>query len=209
MGDCHGLRRLDLEAANLGLRIRAVQHLGAAIVGDDNFADEAVGLLHQDDVHFAVFRNLQADLRTADTDGGHRGVQGHGVRIGFRDLTGHESEHALQCGERNRAFLRARIINHFVQDHLAALTHGERGLISQQHAQGAVRAGFQNITLINRVADLQLDPSAVGPKRPNFAGQVFNVTDGLAISAGQEPANLLQSYRHRLAPSVAHRPCRP
>ena len=47
----------------------------------------------------------------------------HGVGVGLGDLTGHEGEHALNNGDVQRAILGRRIIDHLVQDHLAALAH--------------------------------------------------------------------------------------
>ena len=134
----------------------------AAVVGDDDFADEAVGLFHQHHAHAPAFGfDVKADLGAADTDGRHRGIQRHGVGVGLCDLTGNEGEDALDGRKIDGAFLGRRVVNHFVENDAAVLAHGKRGFVGQQDADGTVVSGFDDVALIDRIAFIQFHPGAV------------------------------------------------
>lgn len=61
---------------------------------------------------------FDTDLGTADTDGGDRSVDLHGVGVSLGDLTGHKTEHTLDDGQVHGALLGRRIADHLVKDHL-------------------------------------------------------------------------------------------
>ncbi len=185
-GEDADFRRLRIEAGHRARLVGRVHHLHAARVGDHDFADEAVFFLHQHDVHRLVVADVQADLGAADTDGRHRRVEGHGVGVGLGDLAGHEREHALHDRKPDRAGLRRRVVDHFVEHDAAAVAHRERGFVGEQDADGAIAAGFENIALEHRVADMQLDPRAVRVHREHGAGQIFDVADRLAVGAADD-----------------------
>ena len=178
------VRRRRIKTHHRGKRVGVVQNLHAAIVGDHDFADEAELFFHQGHAKAGAVAQIKTDLGTANTDGRHRCIQGHRVGVGLRNLTGHERKHALQCGDRDRTFLRARIVDHFVQHHAAFGAHRERRIVRQKHTNAAVVTGFQNVALEHLVAGLQLNARTVDADRPDFAFQVFDFTDRLTVGAG-------------------------
>ena len=159
--------------------VGAVEHAHATVVHDHDFTHETVGFFHQGDLEVLAVRNVEANLGTANTDGGHGGVQGHRVRVGLCDVTRHEREHALHDRHGHGTFHGARVIDHFVQDHAALFGHGEGRFVGKDNADGAVGTGFKNVTLEHRVTDLQFDLGAVGTDHGNGAGKFFDLTDGL------------------------------
>ena len=78
----------------------------------------------------------------------------------------------------------ARVVDHLVHHHLAVLGHRERGLVGQNHADGAVVPRFQGVALEDRVADLELDPRAVRADRHHRPGQGLHLAYGLAAGDG-------------------------
>ena len=192
-------RRRGREVGNGRGLVGPVHHLHATVVGDDDFTNEPVGFFHQHHVHALAFTaDIQTDLGAADTDGGHRGIQGHGVGVGLGDLTGHESEHALQGGQIYGALLSRRVVDHFIENDAAAFAHGESGFVGKQDADGAIVAGFDNVALVDGIAFLQFDAGPVGAHGEHRARQVFDVTDGLAIGAGNNAG--ISGNRSAIAP---------
>ena len=186
-----------LEHARLGRRgisagdgralIGQVEDLNAAGVGNHHLANEAVGFLHQ---HYSeigraigVFAEIDTHLRAANTDGGDRRFQGHRIGIDLGHLARNEGKYALQHRHGNAAFLGARIVNHFVQNHAPVFGHGKCRFIGEDDADGAFFARLQHIALEHRIAGFQLDPVAIGANRNDGAGDAFNLTDGLVIGS--------------------------
>ena len=181
--DDHRFHRCGRKAGHNCEFVSAVQHRHTTVVDDDDFTDEAIGFFHQHDIEVLTVRQIQADLGAANTDGRDWGVQGHRVGIGFRHLAGHEGEHTLHHRHGHGAFLRARIVNHFIQNHAAVFGHGERGFVCQDHTDGTVFTGFENIALIDRVAQLQFDTGTVRPHGGHRTHQLFDLTNGLFDNA--------------------------
>jgi len=167
-----------------------VHHDLTAVVLDHDFADEAVRFLHQDDLHVALARrrNFDTDLSAADTDGGDRGVDLHGVGVGLGDLAGHEGEHALHDGHVEGTVLGRRVVDHLVQDHRAGFTHGEGGFVGEEHADGTLGAGFDAVALVNLVPGLELDAGPVGAGHPDLAGQRLDRADRRTVGAADHLA---------------------
>jgi hypothetical protein len=178
--------RRRLETGDSGCLVGDVKHLHTGVVHDDDLADETIGFFHEHDIQLLAVGDIEADLRTADTDGGNRRIKGHGVRISLGDLAGHECEHTLQRGHRDGTLLRRGIVDHLVEHHAAVLAHGERRFIGKQHTDGTVGAGFENVALVDGVADLQLDPRTDGTNGKHVAREIFDVTDRLAVGTGDD-----------------------
>ena len=97
-----------------------------------------------------AFRDIDADLGAADADGGDRRIEHHGVGVGLGDLSADEGEDALDDRHRDGAVLGAGIVDHFIQNDVAILGHGESGLVGEHDADGAVRPGLDDVALKDR-----------------------------------------------------------
>ena len=181
--DDDAFRRCGEHGVHHRVFIGAVQNGDTSVVHDNDFTDEAVGFFHQHDVEFLTIRDIDTHLGTADTDGGHRRVQRHGVRIGFGDLTGHEGEHTLHHGHGHGTFLSAGVVNHFVQNHAAFFGHGERGFVGQDHTDGAVGIGFENVALEHRIARVQFNAGTIHADHGDRAFNAVDRTDGLFLDS--------------------------
>ena len=148
-----------------------VEDLNPGERGDHDLANEAVGFLHVDDGQVLAVGNVDTGLGAANADGGDRGLQDHGIRVGLGDLAADEGENALQDRDRQAAFLRARIVDHFVEDHAALGAHGEGGLIGEHDTDATVGGRFQNVTLEDRIAARKLHPAAIGAGCGNCSRQ--------------------------------------
>ena len=161
-----------------------IHHLDAALVTDIDLTHIAIGLAHHDHGQVLAIGNINADLSAADTDGSDRRVDNHGVGVGFRHLAADDCENALEGNQRQRSFLGAGIIDHFVQNHTAVATHGQGGLVGHNHADGAVGTGFQDIPRIKRCVDIQFDPGSVHTDNKGLACDRVNGADGLRVGVG-------------------------
>ena len=197
IADAHGpnLRRRNVEAGNRGEFRRRVHDLDARLVHNHDFADEAVALFHEDNPHIFAIGNFDTHLGAADTDGRHRGRQRHGVRIGLGDLTTNKGKHALHDLDIDGTFLRAGVVDHFVQHHAAVFRHREGRFVRQNHADGAVGGSFKNIALINRIAHLKLNLRTVGAGGRHRAAGAFNRTDRLGTDRCTGIGNLTRRQR--------------
>lgn len=80
--------------------------------------------------------------------------------------------------------MRRRVVDHFVQDHAAAVGQGERGFVGEFHTDGTKRSRFDHIALINRVTDLEFDLGPVGPGRIDLAGDGDDLADRFGRGGG-------------------------
>ena len=88
------------------------------------------------------------------------------------------------------AALRVRVIDHFVHDHAAVTVQGEDGVIDEHNGGVALSPGFQNVALINGIANRQCRFHAVrmgdGYRPLAFA----HLADGLAQAGKSDPRRL-------------------
>ncbi len=177
-------RRRQVDGGDGQGRAGLVQDHRPGVVRDDDFADEVTFGQDCEVALFAFRRGAPGQGRAANPDGRGRRVDEHVVRAGLGNLTRDERERALHDRGAEGAALRDRVIDHFVQDHAAVIGKGERGFVGEFHADRAQRAGFDDVALVNRVADLQLDLGAVGAGRFDLAGNVDDLADRLVSGGG-------------------------
>ena len=184
-----------MEHARLGRRgigvgdgralVGQVKNLNAASVRNNHLADEAIGFFHQHNAEIGRtiggFAEIDAHLRAANTDGGDGRFQCHRIGINLGHLTRNEGKHTLQHRHGNAAFLGARIVNHFVQNHAPVFGHGKCGFIGKDDADGAFFTRLQHIALEHRIAGFQFDPVTIGADRHDRSRNAINLTDGLSI----------------------------
>ena len=143
--------------------------------GDGDFTGGAVGIVDQH--HLGGFTGLDRARGAADTDGGDRGIEHHGVGIGLGELPRHERHHAGHQRNAQIAGLLVRVINHFV-DHGAGIgVQREDGVVGEDHTDRGIGTGFDDIALEDVVALLRGYFGAVN------AGDLDNAFDGLVSSS--------------------------
>ena len=167
----------DIESGNHRELVGGVHDGDAAVIQHDNLADEAIRFRHQDDMHLAIGADLDADLSTANTDGGNRRIDMHGVGIGLGDPSAEKRENAFDHRQRQGAFVGGRIVDHLVEDHTAVRTHREGRVVGQHDADARIGRSLENVALEHWIADPQFDPRSIGTNGNHRTAHVVHGSD--------------------------------
>ena len=175
-------RRHEHRRTGIGARehhlVDLVHDLDTGLVADKDFAHVTIGFAHHDHGQVFPVGEINADLGAADADGADRGFDAHGIGVGFRHHAADNGVNALEREQRQRAFLGAGIIDHFIQNHASVAAHGERGLVGQDHANGAIGTGFKDVAGIERRVDIQFHAGSVNTDDESLAADGIDGTDG-------------------------------
>ena len=111
------------------------------------------------------------------------GLERGGFRL--RCLFGGDNRLCLDQRDGHGVLIAARIVDHLIQGHPAAVTERERRLIGELDTEGGILAGFQHVALIDRVTFLQRHAGAVGAGRFDLAFGGDNFTDWITGTGGR------------------------
>ena len=120
----------------------------------------------------------------------HRGVDLDAAGAGH--FSGHEAERTLDQAEQHLVGAGARIVDHLVEHHGAAVAQREYGPVVKGDAQLALLADLDNVTLKNCGADLQFLGRAADALHAGGAFQRLHLADGVCLAGAGRAACLCQ-----------------